>query len=711
MGRRKVGLVFGVWAFLLLTAVFSVVLNVRLVRASGTIYIRADGSIDPPTTPITSADNVTYTFNDNIYDSIVVERNSTIIDGAGYTLQGTGSGTGIDLSYRKNVTIKNMQIELFYYGIKLAYSINNTISGNNLTTNYISGIDFWGSSHNSIYGNNITERHSFGIKLDQSSNYNIISGNDITENGWGIKLSSSNNNTIFRNNIAANEQNGIEVFYSSNNSMYESSITNNQKLGIMLSGSSNYNSIKENNIANNGFGGIRLHSSLENSVSGNNITDHTYYYGIKLEYSLDYSISGNNIANNCWGIELEYSSNYNSIYGNDITKNEYGIWLWNSSNNRFYHNNFNNTVQVVSTIPYLVNVWDDGYPSGGNYWSDHVTFDDHSGINQDEPGSDGIVDEPYFIDEDNQDNYPLINPWVEREVGVRVGDWAKYVVETVGQHVPPELKNVDWIRNIVQDVSDTTLLVEQLWHYKNGTEKTVTGYGNVVTSDSEMCVYFISKGLNLGDTVYATYPNENLPGLTKINETISRECLSVNRETNHVNITYRGTSYDAYWDRATGIVVEVKMSYLDTLLHLEIVETNLWGAPPTASATIDMDPDTLNLRSKGQWITAYIQLPAKYNAADINATTVLLNGTISPVLDPKYEFVTNPSEYLVDYNEDGILERMVKFDKAEVMALLGVGETTLTITGEVNGEKFEGSDNIRVILPSTGCGGCRGFKR
>lgn len=45
MGRRKVILGFGVWAFLLfLVALFGVVLNVPLVRGSGTIYIRADGS-------------------------------------------------------------------------------------------------------------------------------------------------------------------------------------------------------------------------------------------------------------------------------------------------------------------------------------------------------------------------------------------------------------------------------------------------------------------------------------------------------------------------------------------------------------------------------------------------------------------------------------------------------------------------------------------
>jgi len=115
------------------------------------------------------------------------------------------------------------------------------------------------------------------------------------------------------------------------------------------------------------------------------------------------------------------------------------------------------------------------------------------------------------------------------------------------------------------------------------------------------------------------------------------------------------------------------------------------------SATIDIDPNTLNLKSRGQWITAYIQLPEGYNAEDIDATSILLNETIQPILDPKYDFVTNPSEYLVNHDDDGILERMVKFDRAEVETLLSVGEATLTITGKVSETPFEGSDAIRVI--------------
>jgi hypothetical protein len=59
-----------------------------------------------------------------------------------------------------------------------------------------------------------------------------------------------------------------------------------------------------------------------------------------------------------------------------------------------------------------MNVWDDGYPSGGNYWSDYTSTDLYSGPYQNETGRDGIGDIPYVIDTDNQDNYPLMPPYV-----------------------------------------------------------------------------------------------------------------------------------------------------------------------------------------------------------------------------------------------------------------------------------------------------------
>jgi hypothetical protein len=113
--------------------------------------------------------------------------------------------------------------------------------------------------------------------------------------------------------------------------------------------------------------------------------------------------------------------------------------------------------------------------------------------------------------------------------------------------------------------------------------------------------------------------------------------------------------------------------------------------------TIDFDPDALNLKSKGEWVTAYIEFPEGYDVGDINVSTILLNGSV-PV-DP------SAPTAIGDYDNDGIPDLMVKFDRTQVAEYIlskGImtGNVTLTITGQVNnGTPFQASDTIGIILP------------
>jgi hypothetical protein len=129
---------------------------------------------------------------------------------------------------------------------------------------------------------------------------------------------------------------------------------------------------------------------------------------------------GNNItANNRDGIGLYWSSNYNSVSRNNIVaNNRHSIGLYDSLNNTFCHNNFiDNFLQVYIYTSGYANVWDDGYPSGGNYWSDYAGVDLCSSPNQTVTGSDSVGDAPYVIVENNVDNYPLMAPYSRFEAG------------------------------------------------------------------------------------------------------------------------------------------------------------------------------------------------------------------------------------------------------------------------------------------------------
>lgn len=148
---------------LFLLGMSTLVFYTKPVKASGTIYIRANGLIDPETAPISTVDKVTYTVTNNVYDSIVIERDNIVLDGEGYTIQGAGSWAGIDFEERSNVTIKNVVIKGFRYGIDIDSSSNISIHGNNITNNLYDGIYLDESSHNRIFGNNITENDEDGI--------------------------------------------------------------------------------------------------------------------------------------------------------------------------------------------------------------------------------------------------------------------------------------------------------------------------------------------------------------------------------------------------------------------------------------------------------------------------------------------------------------------------------------------------------------------
>ncbi len=363
--------------------------NNMFAYAIGPIYIRADGSVEG-TAFIVSSDNVTYVFTADISDSdgVIVERNNIIVDGNGHLLNNSllTDRNGISLSGVSNVTIKNLSVYGFVAGIFFFNAANNTISGNYIANNPGNGIYLTSSSNNTLSRNNITSNVLSGIRLDGSSN-NVISANTVgnSPNEHIALLYSSNNNTISGNTLT-NSTADVGIY------VYQCSL----------------NSITRNNITSNANSGIRIDSSSDSTISENNVSENLN--GIYLYYSSNITIYGNSItANNVSGIVIDLS-NSNTVNGNNIMANKgYGV-DFNSASNRFFHNNFmNNTVQV--RVPTISNTWDNGYPSGGNYWSDYIGNDHFEGPSQNIPGNDTIGDTPYEVNVNNTDRYPLMAPY------------------------------------------------------------------------------------------------------------------------------------------------------------------------------------------------------------------------------------------------------------------------------------------------------------
>jgi parallel beta-helix repeat protein len=192
-----------------------------------------------------------------------------------------------------------------------------------------------------------------------------------------------------------------------------------------------------NKVANNGIGIMLAYSSDNNVLSGNDAT-----------------------ASNQYGIYLDSSSD-NTLSGNDVAANkEDGIWLRNCSGNKIFHNNFsNNTYQTY--VESSINTWDDGYPSGGNYWSDYDGVDTHSGPYQNETGSDGKGDTPYTIDMNNRDKYPLLLPRILGDVN---GDGTVNILDsiTIGNSFLAKPGNTNWNPNADVNCDDVINILDSI---------------------------------------------------------------------------------------------------------------------------------------------------------------------------------------------------------------------------------------------------------
>lgn len=348
--------VFKQLQFFVFISLLLATVNVEFVKADeSTLYIRADGSIEG-TDSIQRVGNV-YAFVANIEGLIVVEKDDIVIDGAGFTLQGSGYSEekGIYLAFRNNVTVCNVEVTGYRECILLENTTNSKIIQNKLST-YVweDGIRLDNSSNNLISNNNITSyaelpnSQPIGVYLQQSPK-NTISSNNITGAFISLCIGSSNHNIVTRNNITL----GLT--------------------SILLSGDSNQ--IFENNI----FGTVE---AIASGVTAN--------YGVGIL------------------ISATVSPDYNKIYRNNLFDNRIAVQIKTASHNVFYQNNFfDNEIQVNIREEFVNtnNTWN--YNNKGNYWDDYTGTD---------ANGDGIGDTPYIINLDNQDNYPLMEPVIIPEV-------------------------------------------------------------------------------------------------------------------------------------------------------------------------------------------------------------------------------------------------------------------------------------------------------
>jgi parallel beta-helix repeat protein len=492
-----------------------------------------------------------------------------------------------------------------------------------------------------------------------------ITGFKITNSGnWfctGILLKYAQNCEITKNDINLNNSfRGISTYYSFNNTI-NNNIIHNTRYGIVIWRSS-YITVRENDILNND-NGIRSHRSSHNNFLNNIIHNERnlssggfgfYFAGIPFH---DNKIIGNKVYNNYEGIKLIDHYRPDNVY------------FWNNSiiSNIVY----NNSGGGISILGEGIN----------NYIIDNIVYASGRLGTENKSGRGGIhLSSP-------QNNSIIGNTLHNNAYGIYVrADLTITPKNNIISDNNFHHNNYGIYCNLHLDYPPTknnTISTNIFHHNDYGiyldyfNENNIVGnilesntlYGIWLSRSRNNTIYH-NKIINNTNQVIDDNPANNYwhhPDLLEGNFWSDYTGLDNGNGTGKHAIAYDG-------------IGDTLIPHPDT--HYDFYPLTEDSIPPIIPI-IDIDPDTLNLKSKGRWITCYIDLP-DYDVSEIDISSILLEDTL-------------PAEW-GDIQGDTL---MVKFDRSEMEDLLSPGSYKLKVTGELtDGMTFEGnSDEIRVIDP------------
>ena len=297
-----------------------------------------------------------YVYRGTYYEHLLLNKTLSIIGENPKTTIIDGNGTGVNIDISSGV----VRID--------GFTIQNGSTG----------IHIFGPGIRADITNSHLRWNDYGLLADDFSDL-VIRSSNATYNEYGVSINNAvlpGNVSLTGNNLANNTYNiriNGSVPLAFNSIDIDPSNTINGKPIYYMK---NQRDLIIDSSTHPDVGYLGLVSSTNITVRDLTVTEN--YEGILLAYTNDSTIQNVTSSNNMLGIAV-YGSDNNTVYHNAFINNTNQVYLFNS---------FNNT-------------WDNGYPSGGNYWSNHNGTDaDH----------DGIGDTPYVIDADNTDYYPLVYP-------------------------------------------------------------------------------------------------------------------------------------------------------------------------------------------------------------------------------------------------------------------------------------------------------------
>jgi parallel beta-helix repeat protein len=343
---------------------------------------------------------------------LIVNCSDTVV--SNITVQNVTNGwepwytAGLECLWNDNLTFDNLTLANNANDAILNHCVDTVVEFSNISLAY-SGLEvtdspgtqiarciFWKSgvslyqSPTSSIRDSAAPRSS--VSVDQSDDCVVTGVHQTWADGHGFILSECDNVTVSNCSMAFN---GV-TYYS----------------GYGLQMWSMTNSAIMNNSVHDNERGIEMNSCTGLMLEGNEVRGN-HQNGIDVRYCTNCLIDHNQvIGNDVAGIDLADGSDNLVVTRNILEGNNYGIYFQYLTNSAVHHNDFaGNMLNAYTHVVVPSNSWDDGYPSGGNYWSDYTGADAYNGPAQDQPGPDGIGDVPYTVRGGGYvDRYPFMSP-------------------------------------------------------------------------------------------------------------------------------------------------------------------------------------------------------------------------------------------------------------------------------------------------------------
>ena len=206
-------------------------------------------------------------------DGLIVGADGIRLDLNGHTIAGSGSGVGISVFGRTNVSIFGGIVQNFETGVRVLNSTSIVVKENQFLENG-DGVDLQaGSIGNTIRENEFWDNRTRGIMLRGATSNNVIKENTFTGNRVGILVFGAVATTVKENIVSSSSLAGIRVnVIATRNLIVENTVTSNPAgidFIVTPTGSATGNTFVENTIAINTCG-------LKGPIAGNNFTENVF---------------------------------------------------------------------------------------------------------------------------------------------------------------------------------------------------------------------------------------------------------------------------------------------------------------------------------------------------------------------------------------------------------------------------------------------------